>query len=149
MKEVLIIYASLTGNTAACADIITEELEKQGLTVDIFEAMEADPEDLNHYSNILIGSYTYGDDGDIPDEMLDYYEAIGDMDLTGKVFGTFGSGDDFYPKFATAVDDFADRLTEAGARQAGPGVKVNLYPDTEEDMAQLQALAQALAKVAQ
>lgn len=146
MTEALIIYASLTGNTQACADIITEALEEHDIPVTQYEAMEADPEDLLDFDIVLIGSYTFGDDADIPDEMLDYYDIIPELDLTGKAFGTFGSGDTFYPKFATVVDDFERVFLEAGATQVAPGVKVDMYPDEEDEIEALETLGHALAK---
>lgn len=141
MTSALIIYGSLTGNTEECAEIIASELRKNDVDVTIFEAMEADPEDLLDYDILVIGSYTYGSDAEIPDEMLDYYDAIEDMDLSGKVFGTFGSGDDFYPKFATAVDDFEDQFLKAGAIRVGDNCKINLAPDEPEDIENLKRYA--------
>lgn len=145
MLNALIIYGSLTGNTAQCAAIIGQELESLGVNVTIFEAMEADPEDLLDYDILLIGSYTFGDDAELPDEMLDYHESLPGFDLAGKPFGVFGSGDDYYPKFATAVDDFEEAFLKAGASKVSEGVKVNIAPDTEEEIDALKDLAHQLA----
>lgn len=145
MVKALIIYGSLTGNTEECAEIIAEELETRGIPVTVYEAMDADPEDLLDYDIVLIGSYTYGNDAEIPDEMLDYYEAIPEMDLSGKAFGTFGSGDDFYPKFATAVDDFEEQFIKAGAARVGDNCKINMGPDEPEDIIALKRYANQLA----
>ncbi|WP_028124802.1 flavodoxin [Eremococcus coleocola] len=145
MHKALIIYSSLTGNTAQIADILADELEDRQIDVSILDAMEADPVDLLEYDIICIGSYTFGNDAEIPDEMLDYYEEIATMDLSGKPFGVFGSGDDYYPKFATVVDDFEAQLIKSGAIKVAPGVKTNIAPDTEEELEAIQTLAQALA----
>ena len=51
-----------------------------------------------------------------------------------------GSGDDFYPVFCSAVDDFEEQFEKAGAVKGGIGVKVNLYPE-EEDEVLLRKLA--------
>lgn len=137
--EALIIYTSLTGNTAACADIVADALETHGVDVTIYEIMEADAEDFLDFDIVMVGSYTYGVDGVLPDEMEDFYDELCQTDLTGKVYGVFGSGDDFYPVFCSAVDDFEKAFDQAGATQGGRGVKVNLYPE-EEDEAELQRL---------
>lgn len=54
----------------------------------------------------IVASYTYGVDGDLPDEIVDFYEELEEIDLTGKIYGVVGSGDTFYEQFCTAVDDF-------------------------------------------
>ncbi len=144
MTSAIIIYSSLTGNTAEIADLLAEELEDQSIDVTIFDAMEADPSDMLDYDIILVGSYTFGNDAEIPDEMLDYYDEIAELDLSGKPFGVFGSGDDFYPKFATVVDDFEAQFLKSGAIKVAPGIKINIAPDTDEDLNQIHTLTQAL-----
>lgn len=134
MAEALIIFTSLTGNTEACVDIVANQLEEQGIDVTIEDVMQAEPEDFLDYDIVLIGSYTYGVDGVLPDEMEDFHEELGELDLSGKVYGVFGSGDDFYPVFCSAVDDFEESFEKAGAVKGGTGVKVNLYPEDEDEV---------------
>ena len=83
-------------------------------------------------------------DGVLPDEMLDFSEDLGQLDLSGKVFGVFGSGDEFYEVFCGAVDTLEEQFKKTGARQAGASVKVNLYPE-DEAVTELERLAQDLA----
>ena len=56
----------------------------------------------------IVATYTYGD-GELPDEMMDFYEDLADLNLNGKIYGVVGSGDTFYDEFCKAVDDF-DRV---------------------------------------
>lgn len=139
MTEALIIYTSLTGNTEACVDIVADELEANGIEVTIYEVMDAEAEDFLDFDIVMVGSYTYGVDGVLPDEMEDFHQDLSQLDLTGKIYGVFGSGDDFYPVFCSAIDDFEKAFDQAGANKGGPGVKVNLYPE-EEDEAELKRL---------
>lgn len=78
--------------------------------------------------------------------MEDFHEELGELDLTGKVFGVFGSGDDFYPVFCSAVDDFEEQFTKAGAIKGGTGVKVNLYPEEEDEVLLRQLADDIVAK---
>lgn len=133
MAQALIIYTSLTGNTEACVDIVANQLETHDIEVTILDVMQAEPEDFLDYEIVLVGSYTYGVDGVLPDEMEDFHEELGELDLSGKIFGVFGSGDDFYPVFCSAVDDFEEQFVQAGAIKGGMGVKVNLYPEDEDE----------------
>ena len=140
MAEALIIYTSLTGNTEACAEIVSAQLEEHGIDVTMEDVMLSEPEDFLDYDIVLVGSYTYGVDGVLPDEMEEFHEELAELDLSGKVYGVFGSGDDFYPVFCSAVDDFEEKYKKAGAVKGGTGVKVNLYPE-EEDEELLKKLA--------
>ena len=140
MAEALIIYTSLTGNTEACAEIVSAQLEEHGIDVTMEDVMLSEPEDFLDYDIVLVGSYTYGVDGVLPDEMEEFHKELAELDLSGKVYGVFGSGDDFYPVFCSAVDDFEEQFEKAGAVKGGTGVKVNLYPE-EEDEELLKKLA--------
>ena len=101
MAEALIIYTSLTGNTEACAEIVSAQLEEHGIDVTMEDVMLSEPEDFLDYDIVLVGSYTYGVDGVLPDEMEEFHEELAELDLSGKVYGVFGSGDDFYPVFCS------------------------------------------------
>lgn len=144
MAEALIIFASLTGNTEEMADIVAETLEERGISTEILDVMQADAEDFLDYDVVLVGSYTYGVDGVLPDEMIDFHEELGELDLSGKTFGVFGSGDDFYEVFCAAIDFFEEQFLAAGATLGGESVKVNLNAE-EEDIVRLQALANSIA----
>lgn len=144
MAEALIVFASLTGNTEEMADIVAEALEERGINVEIVDSMQADAQDFLDYDICIVGSYTYGVDGVLPDEMIDFHEELGELDLTGKVFGVFGSGDDFYDYFCAAVDFFEQQLVNTGATKGGESVKVNLNAE-EEDVVNLRALANQIA----
>src|SRR5699024_4088725 len=75
MGKVLMLYASMTGNTEAMADIIGEAVEKHGHHV-VTKTFEMDPVDvaeLADYDGLLIGTYSE-DDGELPFEVEDFYE---------------------------------------------------------------------------
>ena len=38
-------------------------------------------------------------DGELPDEIVDFYEDLASLDLTGKIYGVVGSEDTFYDEF--------------------------------------------------
>lgn len=145
MANALIIYTSLTGNTEACVDIVADQLEENDIDVTIYDVMEADPEDFLDYDICLVGCYAYGDHGVLPDEMEDFYLELENIDLVGKIYGSFGSGDDFYPLFCGQVDDFEVKFDLTGAVKGAQGVKVNLYPE-EEDEQNLRNFADAIAQ---
>lgn len=89
-----IVYASMTGNTEEIADIVAKKLEELGHTVDVDECTTVDAADFEDADICIVATYTYGD-GELPDEIVDFYEDLADLDLSGKIFGVVGSGDTF------------------------------------------------------
>lgn len=143
LAKVMIVYASMTGNTEEIADILGEELEKYDIEVEIEECISVTPEDLLEYDGALIGGYTY-DDGQLPDEFVDFYEDMADVDFSGMVCASFGSGDTFYDEFCLTVDLVETRLKEQGATVPVAGFKVDLDPD-EDDVAKAEEYAKTYA----
>lgn len=143
MPSVMIVYASLTGNTEECAEILEEAFQELGAEVELVESVFADPEDFKNADITIVGTYTYGTDADLPDEIVDFYEELEDVDLKGKIYGNFGSGDTFYEKYCKSVDDFDEQFEKTGATKGADNVKVNLNPE-EEDIENLKAFAQKL-----
>lgn len=142
-----IVYASMTGNTEEIADIVASKLEELGLDVENDECTTIDTEDILDADLIVVASYTYsyGADGEIPEEIQDFYDDLADLDLSGKIFGVCGSGDTFYDDFCKAVDIFESRLSERGAVKGAESVKVDLTAE-DDDIINLENFAQSLAE---
>lgn len=98
MPKVIIVFASMSGNTEEMADAIAEGVKLAGVEPIVMNVMDAEASQLADYDAIILGAYTWGD-GELPDEMLDYYEAMDGLDLSGKQAATFGSGDSAYDIF--------------------------------------------------
>ncbi|MDR0297081.1 MAG: flavodoxin [Streptococcaceae bacterium] len=144
MAKALIDYASMTGNTEECATVVYDKLLELGVEAELVEATSIDTEDLLDYDLIVAAPYTYGA-GDLPDEMVDLYEELDDLDLTGKIYGVIGSGDTFYEDdYCKSVDDFDEKLASRGAVRGAESVKVDLAPEAD-DIARLEAFAVELA----
>ncbi|GAP02706.1 flavodoxin [Fructobacillus pseudoficulneus] len=144
-----VVFATITGNNEAVADLIIDALEARGVTVTKSEISQTEPEELKDYDLAFVVPYTY-DEGSLPDEGLDYFDDLADVDLTGFVYGLAGSGDTFYGDlYCLALDSFDEQFQKTGAKRAGELTRINLYP-TEADQATLTKLAdEVLAKVGQ
>ena len=132
MSKMIMVYASMTGNTEEMANAIAEGIQESGNDLeinDIFDNPSAS--ELEKYDGILLGSYTWGE-GDLPDEFLDFYEEMDQIDLTGKKAVVFGSGDTAYEDFAGAVDILIAKLQERGAEVVLNGLKVDTSPSPED-----------------
>ncbi|MGP4081369.1 flavodoxin [Pseudalkalibacillus sp. R45] len=136
MKRVLILYASMSGNTEEMADLIERGLRND--TIDIVKKQididDISVDELRTYDGLLVGSYTWGD-GDLPDEMEDFYDDLEDVNLSGIRAATFGSCDSMYPQYGAAVDILQDKLSELGAKIILEGLKVELAPEDEDEQA--------------
>jgi flavodoxin short chain len=138
-----IVYASMTGNTEACADVVADKLEELGFEVELDECSSVDADEMADADLCIVGTYTYGD-GELPDEIVDFYEDLKDVDLSGKIYGVFGSGDTFYDDFCLCVDMFDETFAMTGATKGAESVKVDLSPEDEDETA-LEAFAESLA----
>ena len=76
----------MTGNTEEIADIVAEAFEDLELEVEIDECTQVDAADFEEADICVVATYTYGD-GDLPDEIVDFYEDLQEIDLSGKIFG--------------------------------------------------------------
>src|SRR5699024_1778451 len=100
---------SMSGTTAQMAQIISKELEKEGQSIVVKDAFETFANELEEYELIIMGSHTWGY-GELSDEILDLYDELLEIDLTGKYGVVFGPGDSSYELFAEAVDILEKRL---------------------------------------
>lgn len=147
MATAKVIFATITGNNEDVADIITEKFEKLGVDVAKEEISQADATEFNDVDICVVVPYTY-DEGALPEEGLNFYEDLQDLDLTGKIYGCAGSGDTFYDDdYCRAVTDFSNALKKAGATQGAKDVFVNLAPEADDVKALDAFTEQLVAKV--
>ncbi|WP_336776920.1 flavodoxin domain-containing protein [Paenibacillus sp. MMO-58] len=115
--KVIVAYASLTGNTEEMAEAIAAGAREAGAEVAVRDAYDADASELDQY---------------LPNEFIDFYEALSDLDLSGRKAIVFGSGDTSYPIFCGAVDTIEAKLKEIGAELVLPGLKVEFDPSKDQ-----------------
>lgn len=146
MGKILMVYASQTGNTELMAEVMVDYLKTESYEVvtKTFDFDWIEPEELLEYDAVLIGTHTW-DDGEMPYEVEDFYEEVEEVDITGRIFGVFGSGDSFYDIFGGAIDLVADRLENLGADVLPERLKVDLEPD-KEDIERCRVFAKKLSE---
>lgn len=133
MTKVILIYASMTGNTEEMAEAVSAGILAAGGTPTVKMAYDAEAEDLLGYDGIVLGAYTWGD-GDLPDEFVEFYEDMDHLDLAGSKAAVFGSGDTGYAEYCVAVDILGDKLKARGAEIVLEGLKMELCPSAEEKL---------------
>ncbi|KUP07866.1 flavodoxin [Bacillus coahuilensis p1.1.43] len=133
MKSVAIVYASMSGNTEAIADIILEKLKSHPIQADLLEIVDLDSAtELQEYDMVFLGLYTWGD-GEYPDESLDLVEELEELNLSSKAFALFGSGDHSYPHFCGAVDMLEELIENRGGVLAAKSLKIELSPNESDE----------------
>lgn len=134
MGKVLFLYTSLTGNTETMAEEMLKQLEKYDhhVTAKSFAEDEVEVEELLNYDAIVIGIYTWVD-GDVPFEVEEFFDDLEEIDLTGKICGTFGSADtDYEPLYGTATEMLHEQLESLGATMLEDNIIFELEPDEDE-----------------
>src|SRR5699024_3236345 len=125
MGNILMLYASTTGNTELMAEDIVAYLENKQHQV-IIKKFDFDPiyvEEILNYDAVLVGKNTW-DDGNLTYEVEDFYEELDEIDITGQIAGVFGSADSFYDNYGGAIDLIVVRLENKGATMVSHRLKV-------------------------
>ena len=146
--KAIIGYVSMSGNTEEIADILKNVLLLNGCEVDIERLDQIEAETLLSYDCAFIGTYTWGD-GDIPYDAEDFFEELNEVHLAGLPVACFGSGERYYPKFCAAVDSFAEKINERGGRVFDKRLKIELSPDSDEELVECQEFAKTVYEWAQ
>ncbi len=90
MPKALVLYYSRTGNTEKMANAVAEGMRSvNNIEVDV--EYRVDPEDLERYDAVLVGTSTYYHD--MPMDMKNLFEetAVKGINLKGRVGAAFGS----------------------------------------------------------
>lgn len=144
--KALIAFCTLTGNTEEIADRLSEELKKRGTQARVEDIMVISAEEFKDYDICVVASYSF-DSGDetVPDEAMEFFEDLGNLDLSGKIYGVLGSGqEDIYDHFCGAADRFEEQFTITKATRVSDPVKIDWNISTDEDEQKIVALAEAL-----
>ncbi len=118
MKKVGIFYGSSTGNTADAAGEIKKQIG--GSNAEVFDVADIKADDLNNFSNIILGTSTWGA-GDLQDDFEDFLDVIDSIDLSGRVVALFGMGDQIShgETYIDGLSEVLKKVKEKGATVIG------------------------------
>ncbi|MDN6640017.1 MAG: flavodoxin [Tetragenococcus sp.] len=142
-----IVYASITGNTEEISEFLEEYFANLDIDVERVEADDAVADFFADADLCVVATYT-DDEGALPMELEDFYDDLPEQDLTGKVYGVVGSGDnELYPEFfCDAAVNFDQAFTETGATQGHEVVKIENEAE-DEDKVRLEEFVKTLASL--
>lgn len=147
--DVLLVYATNSGGTAAAAQMITDTLTAKGHTVTVKEAKDAGPNDVISTPFLIIGSPSWdynGMEGQPLPEMAALIDRCKEVSLAGKPCAVFGLGDSSYTYFCGAVTYLEAFVKRAKGTLILPSLKIDgfyMKPDAGE---QITAWAQDFSK---
>ncbi|HTO17340.1 MAG TPA: flavodoxin [Edaphocola sp.] len=131
----LIVYASFTGNNEAVTQILRDALIALDVDVKVEECQMISPIAFKDYDLCIIVTYTWGREGEIPDEFCDFFDELAHVNLKGKVYGVLGSGDTLYNDlYCKAVEDFDKQMSLTGASKGSEALKIDSYPQKNDDL---------------
>lgn len=149
MATILVAYGSLTGNTQAVAARLADGLQKKAHIVTLKNFEELEPGDVSQFDYVLVGSSTW-DIGQLPFDTQSFFEKCKQAPLPKATFAAFGCGDVAYEHtFCSAVDDLTDLFTKHSGICLQPGLKIDGFPEFDDNIALIEAwLEKLLSKLA-
>lgn len=141
MAKVAIVYWSGSGNTEAMAQAVEEGAKAAGAETSLSFVSDTSAADVAAYDHIILGCPAMGNE-ELEEYEFEPFFAELLPNLQGKVVGIFGS---YAWNQGDWIENWKNRLTEAGVTLAADPVKAYSYPD-DEALAACKALGETIAK---
>ncbi|MEN8137224.1 MAG: flavodoxin [Bacteroidota bacterium] len=118
MENIVILYGSTTGNTEEVATKIQGEFGAE--IAKVFNVTDVNLDDLKDFSNIILGTSTWGS-GEMQDDFETFVEEFDNIDFSRKKVALFGLGDQdsHGDTFLNGLAELYNKLVEKNADVIG------------------------------
>jgi sulfite reductase (NADPH) flavoprotein alpha-component len=123
-ESVLILYATVTGNSETLAKTLADALRPTGLNARVQDMAHCRPNVLMQANCVLVVASTYGD-GEPPDDAVPFWEAIvnsNELNLSGVKYSVLALGNTTYDNFCKFGRELDGALEYHGATRLFPRV---------------------------
>lgn len=134
--NILIAYASNSGNTLYVSERIAATLQQAGHTVTVRNIAELSPTELGDYDLTLLGSPTWlrktADgplEGQLTQQWYDFAERVRGANLpTGRQFAVFALGRHEYTRFCGAADELEKLVADLKGKLVIESLRFDGFP---------------------
>ncbi len=133
MDEAVILVGTETGTAEDVADELAEALSEAGMGVGIHDMEDVGPGVVDPGKALIICTATHGD-GELPDNSVDFYEAVEDEgpDFSGVSFAVLALGDSAYADFCEAGKIWSGFLKGLGATEVVERHEIDGCPEDDD-----------------
>lgn len=132
MSRVLVLFATMSGNTERVAEYLKQEIPKvlPELETTVSNMIDATEDIFMDFDLIIIGSSTWTD-GTLNPIAEEFFDRLTQSEtrFDHKKFAIFGLGESYYPEFCTVVEITTEFVTTRGGVVIGEGLKLDGYVD--------------------
>ncbi len=132
--NILLTYATYSSGTRVAGECVAQALTEAGHSVSIKEVAELNPEDMNAYELIIMGSpswYNHEKDGMPHEDFIIFSEKAKGKSFEGKKFAVYGLGDKTYAHFCGAVDYLENFIKEIKGTLKAQSIRVDSFFNDE------------------
>lgn len=129
MNSVLIVYATLSGNTELVVAKVTFELETMGYLVTSKRVERVGVKECSEHRLVILASPTY-EQGNVEAHFIPFLKDLSRRDNSQTNFAIIGLGDNkYYPEYLTEAAGIIENIVKtSGGKLVVPALRIGMSP---------------------
>lgn len=147
--SVLLVYATNSGSTQAACDMVKQNIEKAGHSVQMKYPTQTSFDEISKTDLVILASPSWDYEGVEGQPLEDFNALLKEFEgktLEGKPFAILGLGDSSYTHFCGAVDIFEDAMKKLSAKLIVPSLRIDRFYQNPTASNTIQIWSQNLLK---